>query len=328
MVLPAVLRDSARHPEQAVRRHCAAVVDLDPVLHSVARHLEGALDQLSAYLQMVLLGVRGDVDWARLSRLAAARRLVSDRRAPAHVLLFRVLSGGHAGSRLDRESETASGQHHRGCARPRRPANRGYTVRHIDADATSACAKAEARRGGAVMTLSSRKLASMIVGGAALLALSLSGAAFAKNEATSTEPSNHEPDIEAQSWTFSAPFGTYDNAQLQRGFQVYKDVCSNCHSMRLLSYRNLGEPGGPEFSPKAVATLAGQVQVTDGPNEKGEMFQRPARPVDHFRSPFANEQLARNANGGALPPDLSVVAKAREAGPDYIYALLTGYTDE
>ena len=178
------------------------------------------------------------------------------------------------------------------------------------------------------MTLSSRKLASMNVAGAALLALSLSGAAFAKDEATSTEPSNHEPEIEAQSWTFSAPFGTYDNAQLQRGFQVYKDVCSNCHSMRLLSYRNLGEPGGPEFSPKAVATLAGQVQVTDGPNEKGEMFQRPARPVDHFRSPFANEQLARNANGGALPPDLSVVAKAREGGPDYIYALLTGYTDE
>jgi cytochrome c1 len=168
----------------------------------------------------------------------------------------------------------------------------------------------------------------MIVGGATLLALSLSGAAFAKDEATSTEPSNHEPEIEAQSWTFSAPFGTYDNAQLQRGFQVYKDVCSNCHSMRLLSYRNLGEPGGPEFSPKAVATLAGQVQVTDGPNEKGEMFQRPARPVDHFRSPFANEQLARNANGGALPPDLSVVAKAREGGPDYIYALLTGYTDK
>ena len=83
------------------------------------------------------------------------------------------------------------------------------------------------------MTLSSRKLASMNVGGAALLALSLSGAAFAKDEATSTEPSNHEPEIEAQSWTFSAPFGTYDNAQLQRGFQVYKDVCSNCHSMRL-----------------------------------------------------------------------------------------------
>ncbi len=137
--------------------------------------------------------------------------------------------------------------------------------------------------------------------------------------------SNHAPEIAHQSWSFTPPFGTFDNAQLQRGFQVYKEVCANCHSMRLLSYRNLGEPGGPQFSPKAVEILASQVQVTDGPNDKGEMFQRPARPSDRFRSPFANDQLARNANNGALPPDLSVMAKAREGGPDYIYALLTGY---
>jgi cytochrome c1 len=135
----------------------------------------------------------------------------------------------------------------------------------------------------------------------------------------------HAPEIARQSWSFAPPFGTYDNAQLQRGFQVYKEICASCHSMRLLSYRNLGEPGGPEFSPKAVEILASQVQVADGPNEKGEMFQRPARPSDRFRSPFANDQLARNANNGALPPDLSVIAKAREGGPDYIYALLTGY---
>jgi cytochrome c1 len=138
---------------------------------------------------------------------------------------------------------------------------------------------------------------------------------------------NHAPEIAPQSWSFTPPFGTYDDAQLQRGFEVYKQVCATCHSMRLLSYRNLGEPGGPEFSPKAVETLASQVQVTDGPNEKGEMFQRPARPSDRFRSPFANEQLARVANNGALPPDLSVIAKAREGGPDYIYAILTGYRD-
>jgi cytochrome c1 len=138
---------------------------------------------------------------------------------------------------------------------------------------------------------------------------------------------NHAPEIAPQSWSFTPPFGTYDDAQLQRGFEVYKQVCATCHSMRLLSYRNLGEPGGPEFSPKAVETLASQVQVTDGPNEKGEMFQRPARPSDRFRSPFANEQLARVANNGALPPDLSTMAKAREGGPDYIYAILTGYRD-
>ena len=101
---------------------------------------------------------------------------------------------------------------------------------------------------------------------------------------------NHAPEIAHQSWSFAPPFGTYDNAQLQRGFQVYKDVCASCHSMRLLYYRNLGEPGGPEFSPKAVEILASQAQVTDGPNDKGEMFQRPARPSDPFRrrSPTIN----------------------------------------
>jgi cytochrome c1 len=160
-----------------------------------------------------------------------------------------------------------------------------------------------------------------------LLALALPGVALAEDGSSAAAPPPGHDDLEIahQSWSFTPPFGTYDNAQLQRGFRVYKEVCSNCHSMRLLSYRNLGEPGGPEFSPKAVEVLAGQVQVTDGPNEKGEMFQRPARPSDRFRSPFANDQLARNANSGALPPDLSVIAKAREGGPDYIYALLTGY---
>jgi ubiquinol-cytochrome c reductase cytochrome c1 subunit len=170
------------------------------------------------------------------------------------------------------------------------------------------------------------KLQAMKPLAALLLALALPGASLAKDQ-TAAEAANQPPEIAHQSWTFSAPFGTYDNAQLQRGFQVYKEVCSNCHSMRLLSYRNLGEPGGPEFPPKAVEVIASQVQVTDGPNEKGEMFQRPGRPSDHFRSPFANDQQARNANNGALPPDLSVIAKAREGGPDYIYALLTGYAD-
>ena len=141
------------------------------------------------------------------------------------------------------------------------------------------------------------------------------------------EASSHAPTIESQDWTFTGPFGAYDNAQLQRGYAVYKTVCAACHSMRLLSYRNLGEPGGPGFSPEAVATLAAEAQVTDGPNDKGEMFQRPGRPSDRFRSPFANDAVARVANRGALPPDLSVMAKARPGGADYIYALLTGYRD-
>jgi cytochrome c1 len=160
----------------------------------------------------------------------------------------------------------------------------------------------------------------------AALLLAAAGASLTEEPGAAAN-SNHASKIAHQSWSFSAPFGTFDRTQLQRGFQVYKEVCSNCHSMRLLSYRNLGEPGGPEFSPKAVEVLASQVQVTDGPNETGEMFQRPARPSDRFRSPFANDQLARLANNGALPPDLSVIAKARKGGPDYIYALLTGYRE-
>jgi cytochrome c1 len=136
-----------------------------------------------------------------------------------------------------------------------------------------------------------------------------------------------EPEIQSQSWSFDGPFGTYNPEQLQRGYGVYKRICSNCHSMRLLSYRNLGEAGGPEFSPEAVKALAEEIQVTDGPNDKGEMYQRAGRPSDHFRSPYANDEAARAANRGALPPDLSVMAKARPGGPDYIYALLTGYKD-
>ena len=169
------------------------------------------------------------------------------------------------------------------------------------------------------------KFSSFVFAAAGVLLLAALSPCAAEGPAGTPANNNHGPDIARQSWSFAPPFGTYDNAQLQRGFQVYQTICANCHSMRLLSYRNLGEPGGPEFSPKAVEALASKVQVTDGPNEKGEMFQRPGRPSDRFRSPFANERLARLSNSGALPPDLSVIAKAREGGPDYLYALLTGY---
>ncbi len=149
----------------------------------------------------------------------------------------------------------------------------------------------------------------------------------------------------ALSWSFSGPFGTFDRAQLQRGYKVYKEVCANCHSASLLKFRNLSQPGGPEFTPGQVTALAATFQVKDGPNDAGEMFERPGRAADPFPSPFPNEQAARSANGGAYPPDLSVIAKARtyergfprfvfdiftqyqEQGPDYLAALLTGYKD-
>lgn len=125
-------------------------------------------------------------------------------------------------------------------------------------------------------------------------------------------------------FTFDGLFGTFDRGQLQRGFQIYKEVCSACHAMRQLSYRNLLEIGLTEAQARA---LAAQFQVQDGPNDQGEMFERPARLSDRFRRPFPNEQAARAANNGAYPPDLSVIVKARAGGADYLHALLTGYTD-
>ena len=163
------------------------------------------------------------------------------------------------------------------------------------------------------------------------LALALQSGNFQAQEPSSAPAQaggqEHEPEIADQDWTFEGPFGHYDNAQLQRGYRVYKEVCAQCHSMNLLSYRNLGEQGGPGFSEYAVAALAAEAQIGDGPNEKGEMFQRPGRAADHFRAPFANDQVARLANNGALPPDLSVMAKARPGGADYVYALLTGFRE-
>lgn len=127
-----------------------------------------------------------------------------------------------------------------------------------------------------------------------------------------------------QSWSFDGAFGSYDKAELQRGFQIYKDVCAACHSMRLVAFRTLGDLG---FSEAEVKALAAAYEVEDGPNDDGEMYNRPARPSDRFPSPFANIQEARLANNGAAPPDLSLMAKARMGGPDYIYSLLVGYED-
>lgn len=148
-----------------------------------------------------------------------------------------------------------------------------------------------------------------------------------------------------QHWSFSGPFGTYDPQQLQRGFKVYREVCSNCHSLKLLSFRNLADAGGPGFSEAQAEAIAKGFQVTDGPNDQGQMFQRPGKASDYFPPPFPNDQAARAALGGGLPPDMSTLAKARgyergfpwfifeaftqyqEGGPDYIHAILNGYTD-
>jgi ubiquinol-cytochrome c reductase cytochrome c1 subunit len=123
-------------------------------------------------------------------------------------------------------------------------------------------------------------------------------------------------------WSFSGPFGTYDKAQLQRGFQVYNEVCSSCHSMKLLSYRNLEEIG---LTAAQVKTIAATKTVPGEPNSDGQPTTRPALPSDRFASPFPNDQAARAANNGALPPDQSDLEKAREGGSNYIHALMIGY---
>ncbi len=147
-----------------------------------------------------------------------------------------------------------------------------------------------------------------------------------------------------QKWSFAGPFGKYDEAQLQRGFKIYREVCSACHSLNLLSFRNLAEPGGPGFSEAQIGTIASEYRISDL-DDQGNPIQRPGRPADHFPPPFANELAAKASNGGTAPPDMSTLAKARtyqrgfpwfvidmvtqyqEQGPDYIAALVNGFKD-
>ena len=128
-------------------------------------------------------------------------------------------------------------------------------------------------------------------------------------------------------WSFKGLFGKFDRGALQRGFQVYTEVCSSCHSMKYISYRNLAENGGPEFTLEQAKAIAASFEVTDGPNDDGEMFTRPGKLSDKFVMPYENVKAAQAANGGAYPPDMSVLVKARGGGVDYIYSLLQGYED-
>ena len=128
-------------------------------------------------------------------------------------------------------------------------------------------------------------------------------------------------------WSFNGLFGKFDRGSLQRGYQVYSEVCAACHSMKYLSYRNLSEKGGPEFSIEQAKAIAASFEITDGPNADGEMFTRPGKLSDKFLMPYENDKAAQAANGGAYPPDMSVLVKARKGGADYIYSLLLGYED-
>ena len=131
-------------------------------------------------------------------------------------------------------------------------------------------------------------------------------------------------EVPEKQWSFDSLFGTFDTAAQQRGLQVYKDVCASCHGLRFIAFRNLGDLG---YNEDEVAAIASEFEVEDGPDDEGEMFTRTATQADRWPSPFPNEQAARVANGGAYPPDLSLIVDARAGGADYVYHLLVGYTD-
>jgi len=162
--------------------------------------------------------------------------------------------------------------------------------------------------------------------------------------ALAAEGETHAP--EAYNWSWEGPFGTFDDEQLQRGFQVYQEVCASCHSMDLLSFRNLGQPGGPfEYLPDlehegelinypnpndnpVVIDIASRYTYTAIDPETGEEIERQGIPADRFPNPFANRAQAAASNGGAVPPDFSVIVKARSGGAEYIRSLLLGYDSE
>lgn len=183
-----------------------------------------------------------------------------------------------------------------------------------------------------------------ILSGFAALAIVVAGlagpAVAAEGEA---EPTHFPIKKPAElNWSFEGPFGTYDKAQLQRGLKVYKEVCAACHAMKMVAFRTLEDLG---YSEAQVKAFAAEYTVQAGPDSDGEMFERPAIPSDYFPAPFPNDAAAAAANGGAAPPDFSLIAKARavergfptfvfdiftqyaEGGPDYIHALLTGYDE-
>jgi len=125
-------------------------------------------------------------------------------------------------------------------------------------------------------------------------------------------------------WSFSGPLGTFDKASMQRGFQAYREVCSGCHSLDYIAFRNLADLG---YNADEIKAIAAEYEVEDGPNDEGEMFMRTAVPADHFPAPYPNENAARAANNGAYPLDLSLIFKARPKGADYLYSLLTSYEE-
>ncbi|ESZ18939.1 ribosomal protein P2 [Mesorhizobium sp. L48C026A00] len=207
---------------------------------------------------------------------------------------------------------------------------------------TTTTARQRISRGFGMKTiLTSLALLGLVLAGTAAATTGAIAQEEAHSEAAPTHFPIHQP--KEMDWSFAGPFGTYDKAQLQRGLKVFKEVCAACHSMKLVAFRTLEDLG---YSEAQVKALAAEYTINDGPNDAGDMFDRPGIPSDYFPAPYPNDQAAAAANGGAAPPDMSLLAKARgvtrgfprfvfdiftqyaQGGPDYIHSLLTGYDEQ
>ena len=305
MVLPAILRHPALYPEQAAGRLRAVRFDPDPRFPALARHLEGALGALPAVVQAVLLAVRDRGGGLGLARLQAAGGHLCRALAHLHVLLLRLFPDRPAAARHLREDQAAA---------------------EFDFGIGSG-------RQGVRMVMNIQR---------SIFALVLAGSLTAMAWPASAQIAEQVPPPRLK-WSFAGPFGKYDEGQLQRGFKIYKEVCANCHSLDMVSFRNLADAGGPGFTDAQVEALAADYKIKDL-DDQGNQIERAGRPADHFPAPFANELAAKAANGVA-PPDMSTLAKARsfsrgfpwfifdavtqyqEQGPDYIAALISGFQD-
>lgn len=187
---------------------------------------------------------------------------------------------------------------------------------------------------GALKPGQKRGLSGLALAAAAAMGLALTGAA------TTAQAAGEGAGVIDHDFKHEGLFGAFDAAQLRRGWQIYQEVCAGCHSMKQLSYRNLGDPNGPAFSEADVRAIAAEFSVVTI-DEAGDEVERPATPADKMVAPFANDEAAKASNGGALPPDLSLITKSRAGyhgiikqltdgfgGPEYVYSLMQGYTDE
>ena len=297
MVLPAVLRHSQGHTRQADRRPGHVRGHRRSVHPAMAGSFTGAQWQFPADLSHLFLGPGRRLRAAGLSRRQAAGRHLRDPGPARYRVLFLPLPDPAAGAVDFRNAQTTAKQHQPARTRPRRWS--GNRIRR--------CSEGEKvmRRQG---------LFAVVV---MLVCLGSTG--------PNLKAADSGVELPSLDWSFDGVFGTYDRASMQRGFQVYREVCASCHSLDYIAFRNLADLG---FSEDEIKAIALEYEVEDGPDAEGEMYFRGGIPSDRFPAPFPNENAARASNNGALPPDLSLMVEARNDGANYLFALLTGYRDE